>query len=32
MGKTRILDALATLSFNYHAARSISLASWKPSC
>ncbi len=32
MGKTRILDALATLSFNYPRARSISLPSWKPSC
>ncbi len=32
MGKTRILDALATLHLTTHAARSISLASWKPSC
>lgn len=32
MGKTRILDALATLSFNYPRRAGISLASWKPSC
>ncbi len=32
MGKTRILDALATCHLTTHAARSISLASWKPSC
>lgn len=32
MGKTRILDALATLSSTTRVARSISLPSWKPSC
>lgn len=32
MGKTRILDALATLSFNYPRRAEYFLASWKPSC
>jgi membrane-bound lytic murein transglycosylase B len=32
MGKTRILDALATLSFTIHAAPRISPANWKRSC
>ncbi len=32
MGKTRILDALATLSFNYPRRAEYFQVSWKPSC